>query len=433
MVLSRIVRSTLPLWLASLASADVLHVDQSVPTSGNGTTWSQAFKSLAAAIDLAKDHPAITEIWVAEGIYRPGNLRTDSFVVLDGVTYLGGFPAGGGSLASRDGKAHPTVLTGNVGLQSTSIDNAYHVLTAYGVDAARLDGFRIADGVANEPPSSWTFGGTGGALLLSGSNVTISNCEIFANRGLEGGAVAVLFQGLVEFVDCEFHDNTTSSWGGGAVTHFGTEAVVFDRCSFWGNSAAGSGGAIETHGPLEVFSSIFDGNTSSADGGAIAMPSNDSSMLLASLKISGCTFVANTAARGGAIAKLQDAWTIVSNSLVWSNSASAGSVLFDTFPTTTAWSHCNATPTSPSGFVVVDPAFADANGPDDVAGNRDDDLRLLPTSACRDAGANWLHPADRDLDFLGRARIRNGNPLAGAIIDLGACEATLKASGLAAK
>lgn len=49
--------------------------------------------------------------------------------------------------------------------------------------------------------------------------------------------------------------------------------------------------------------------------------------------------------------------------------------------------------------ICVDPLFADADGPDDVVGTADDNLRLLPGSPCIDAGNNAAVPPDvADLD-----------------------------------
>jgi len=94
-----------------------------------------------------------------------------------------------------------------------------------------------------------------------------------------------------------------------------------------------------------------------------------------------------------------------------------------------------------TGNIDADPLFVDADGPDDIPGTEDDDLRLLPGSPCIDAGDNTAVPADTadldgdgdttepvPLDLDGNPRIMddpstvdtgNGTP---PIVDMGACE-----------
>jgi hypothetical protein len=51
------------------------------------------------------------------------------------------------------------------------------------------------------------------------------------------------------------------------------------------------------------------------------------------------------------------------------------------------------------GNINSDPFFTDANGPDDIAGTQDDNLRLGPYSPCIDAGTTAAVPPDTaDLD-----------------------------------
>ncbi len=51
------------------------------------------------------------------------------------------------------------------------------------------------------------------------------------------------------------------------------------------------------------------------------------------------------------------------------------------------------------GNIDGQPLFVDADGPDEILGTQDDDLRLLPGSPCIDAGDNTAVPADElDLD-----------------------------------
>ncbi|RYZ94804.1 MAG: hypothetical protein EOP47_27105 [Sphingobacteriaceae bacterium] len=48
----------------------ILYVDIS-KTGGTGSSWGSATKQLADALVAAKSNPAITQIWVAGGTYKP--------------------------------------------------------------------------------------------------------------------------------------------------------------------------------------------------------------------------------------------------------------------------------------------------------------------------------------------------------------------------
>jgi len=82
------------------------------------------------------------------------------------------------------------------------------------------------------------------------------------------------------------------------------------------------------------------------------------------------------------------------------------------------------------GNTDIDPCFADAGGPDNILGTKDDNLRLAPGSPCTDIGNN---EADTDLwipgiqplpktDFNGWPRINDGDCNDTDIVDMGAYE-----------
>ncbi|MEE9295660.1 MAG: choice-of-anchor Q domain-containing protein [Phycisphaerae bacterium] len=56
------------------------------------------------------------------------------------------------------------------------------------------------------------------------------------------------------------------------------------------------------------------------------------------------------------------------------------------------------------GNINADPLFVDADGPDDIPGNEDDDLRLLAGSPCIDAADNTAVPKGIDTDLDGNPR-----------------------------
>jgi hypothetical protein len=90
------------------------------------------------------------------------------------------------------------------------------------------------------------------------------------------------------------------------------------------------------------------------------------------------------------------------NCIFWGNTAPTGPQIYDETGSTTAPTYCciqeNAWPGN--GNIDANPLFLDADGPDDIPGTPDDDLRLWVTaSPCIDAGDSAGVPADTlDLD-----------------------------------
>jgi parallel beta-helix repeat protein len=68
------------------------------------------------------------------------------------------------------------------------------------------------------------------------------------------------------------------------------------------------------------------------------------------------------------------------------------------------------------GNIDADPLFVDPEGPDNVPGTEDDNLRLAPSSPCVDAGDPGYVPGPNEIDLDGNPRI------VGDVIDMGAYE-----------
>ncbi|MCP5119563.1 MAG: right-handed parallel beta-helix repeat-containing protein, partial [bacterium] len=232
------------------------------------------------------------DIWVAQGIYYPGDGtdRQATFALLNAVSILGGFPTGGGdqSFEARDLRNYPTILSGDLDQNDgggTPVDsNAYHVVTASGTGStAVLDGFTITRGLADGSNSE----GNGGGLYCHEGSPTLRYCSFIANK--------------------------TSNWGAGIYSRFSSPAI--DTCLFEANSTIRGGGAIySSRGNPIVTNCLFSGNEAQA-GGAIY---NDSS---SSPVTTNCTFSGNSATAagfGGAIYNVSSS-PVMTNCIIWNN------------------------------------------------------------------------------------------------------------------
>ncbi len=135
----------------------IIYVDINATEGGNnGSSWGNAYTDLQSALAVAG---ASDQIWVAEGTYLPtngSNLPEDvedprevSFNINNGVQVYGGFAGGETSLAQRDIRANPTILSGNIG-ENGQADNSYHVVDITGSTASTIiDGFTVTGGQAD--------------------------------------------------------------------------------------------------------------------------------------------------------------------------------------------------------------------------------------------------------------------------------------------
>lgn len=292
--------------------------------TGDGTSWENAIGELADALLMAKSsnetNPgSISQIWVAQGTYRPmyssidGNFgnpdgRNNSFLIPPGVNVYGGFEGNETNLEERDFASNATILSGDFLdndvvtsgsaqnlVISNNEENAYHVVisTSFG-NAGKLDGFTIKGGNAN---------------LIS--EVLVNNFAISNSRG------AGLFTYNSEFSveNSKFTEN--NSTGSGAAIHNRNSFVEIHNSEFELNSG-GTGGAVFNYSSIvEISNSKFNSNLSKSNGGAVANMYTGTEV-----NINGCEFTNNYAVdNGGSILNSDNAIVNFTNSKFFNNSA----------------------------------------------------------------------------------------------------------------
>jgi autotransporter family porin len=281
------------------AATGVIFVNGDVEGSGNGKSWSTAFKSLTDALEAAQEGESV---WVAAGTYLPteGNDRNTSFRLKEGVDLYGGFAGRESSLDQRDWEKNKTILSGDIGRRDYVEDNCYHVV--WGADRALLDGFVVTGGYSRDAP----FGGPGGPgpggpprrppgpggpggggppppgpgggggrppihitpdRILQGPNIgigagmvnfqaapTVRNCSFIGNEARKGGGVYNMVtkvfppprgvdRPMPTFINCVFENNVADGRGGGVANDLGTNPV-FLSCVFKGNVCKQKGGGM---------------------------------------------------------------------------------------------------------------------------------------------------------------------------------------------
>jgi len=383
-----------------------LYVDAHATGGNNGKTWTDAFTDLQDALALAKKGAGlITEIWVADGTYYPtsGNNRNTSFKLVDGVAVYGGFAGSETQLSQRDVNANRAYLSGSIGGFLTG-DNTYQVVVGSGNNAtAILDGFYISGGNANgNAPADG-----GGGLYVSSGSPTIRNCTFQSNNAVLGGAVNIELGGPT-FEGCTFYNNS-ADYDGGSIRYIGTSGIFapilkianckFLRCSTTNGSCA----LYSQYGSVWLSNCLFDGASLYSGGAFFTSGTGVYSYL------DNCTVVNNHTTLGSAGFAVGNGATLYcNNSIIWGNTSdsvaggtlgaqytASGTVVFDHSCVQTQ----NASPVTGVGNRKDNPLFVNAKGPNNVAGDFDDDLRLSAASPLIDAGNNGNLSIDyTDLD-----------------------------------
>lgn len=365
-----------------------------------GTSWTDAFTNLHYALTAATlAGGPNTEVWVAQGFYRPATAdRTVSFRIPSGVALYGGFGAFETSLDERTAPwFYITNMSGAINTGSFS-DNSYTVVVADNTSADTLiDGFTISRGYNS---NSGLYGGKGGGVRLQNGSATFRNCKFISNYATNYGAAVYGDQGSPMFVDCYFYDN--EAFAGGAIYHTDPSPLYVYNTEFMSNSAFEGGAIFAENVGAVVAGCFFHGNYAGDSGGALRANSG-----AAQVAVTNCTFAGNTATQyaGGVYAE-NGADVTLNNSILWSNNDGFSAAVQDEqYLASGVGSTVNRAYTTvqgASGSAGSDPQFVDGNGADNTWGTVDDSCQLLPTSPCIDAGSNGLVPGDfGDIDLDG--------------------------------
>lgn len=248
------------------------YVDRSRPSSGDGTSWEKAFKTIQEAMDLAYYPDAVT---VAPGIYFE-NIRFKGKDVV--LTSTGPLNATVVANTVVDGNAAGSVVT----FEGTEGENCV------------LAGFTIRNGKA------MSGGGICGRTTGAGNRATIRNNVIVGNTATSQGGGLFLCDGLIE---CNtIKANSAVQHGGGLFLCNGT--IRSNTIS--GNLSQFQGGGLHACSGI-IRNNAITGN-SADDGGA---------MFGCNGTIENNTIVGNSASGSGAA--LHDCSGTIRNCIIWGN------------------------------------------------------------------------------------------------------------------
>lgn len=301
----------------AIRAQNVFYVDGSVSSSGNGSSWSGAFKTVQEGIDAASaslTNPSSenAEVWVKSGTYYIYvNSDENTISMKEGVNIYGGFNGTETQLSERNWKTNVTILDGH---QSDGSNNQVkHVVTAFGVELSEsnfnqwtnglIDGFTITGGKivqggppaknakATDPESIMSSANemSGAGVLIFKAAPKILNCIITDNSAPKGGGIYVMVSyefpaednPVPEIINCEISNNSATSRGGGIGIDVASEPI-FINCKIIDNTCDAKGGGLYVDWvcPEPVFiNCLFAGNSASR-AGAIGADGSSSPILI---------------------------------------------------------------------------------------------------------------------------------------------------------
>ncbi|MBI4718222.1 MAG: right-handed parallel beta-helix repeat-containing protein [Planctomycetes bacterium] len=377
---------------ATCQAAVVAHMSR--PTCALG--WQEGCSTLAEWLCCEECRPTRCDNSYNVLRIRQAGART----LIDGLTITGGeanptddqsYPTGGGLLSlDASPRIQNAAFVANAGKQGGAVyarggepafrDSVFQHNECYGGDQC------VVDALGNEPDfTSCDFLDNRGCGLSTDGDQRIEGCRFIGNSGTGLDA----WIGAPFVLDTVFAGNH-SGWGGG-MSSGGYPTLV--NCRFYGNHATLSGGGFYSGGFGAVLANcLFSGNQAFGpgySGGACGAVSHR----LGPLTVLSSTFVGNSAQ---VIGGLYSAGSVtVSNSVFWGNTDARGDVQaaqldYDDYFSSLTINHSTVegwdTTYGGVGNSGLDPLFADPDGPDDILGTEDDNLRLAPDSPAINAG-----------------------------------------------
>ncbi|GEM44657.1 beta strand repeat-containing protein [Deinococcus cellulosilyticus] len=330
---------------------NVIRVDKDATGDKSGSSWKNAFTSLADALYMTRfSGTSRLELWIADGTYRPddGYFVTDlsgsvlgtkdnntsaTFEIRPGVKLYGGFAGTETAESQRNPYSNITVLSGDID-QNDTRDSNNITLKASNISGSNSLHVMYLNGNAGTFSSS---------TVISGLVVTAGNAigsDFYTRRG--GGLLCYAENGTTcspTFKDVRFVGNSALNGGGGVyltMYNRGNSTATFTNVVFSQNSTTsgsstnqGGGGLLidgDTGGTVTpTFTNVvFDRNTTTAYGGGVHVYGHSANT--SSPTFLNATFSGNTASAGGSgIYFFAGTSPQVANSVFWATSGASGS------------------------------------------------------------------------------------------------------------
>lgn len=232
----------------------IIYVDESSSGVQDGTSWETAYSDLHDALD---ESDCGTQIWVAQGIYKPHDSdRYVSFEMQPNTALYGGFAGDESNLMERDWTLHPTTLSGEIGNQNSTDDNSNRIVQMLNMESEGiLDGFFIRGATELDADAI-----LGAAIVTSTGRIRLKNLRIFENIGhgqsaieiygpdtrmenilirdnhtFNGSTVSMAHNAYLEMNNCTVVNNTHTEDFAREISGTSTANAVISNCIVYGN------------------------------------------------------------------------------------------------------------------------------------------------------------------------------------------------------
>ena len=304
------------------AEGAIFRVTQNGAGLRDGSSWTNACDAGRFPQLLSGATPG-TEIWIAEGRYRPGspNRPYSAFILPPGVSLYGGFAGNEVSVEQRDPLAHVSVLTGDLSLDDTVNS---HGVTERVEDIVGQNSYTVIrcegeprEGDVSIPAPERPQSVIDGLVITGGNSEVICYASLHGESPIKAEDPVIQTGGLhIENARVEVRQTTFSGnqgFRGGAVWN-ASGVTRIQKCTFSANRAIMSGGSIyiwtnvggtgvAAESEMTITESLFSSNNARDDGGAIDNHFSE-------VSVRRCTFSENTAGNGGGIRNYQGKMTV---------------------------------------------------------------------------------------------------------------------------
>jgi hypothetical protein len=254
---------------SNFVDGQIRYIDASITVENqDGKKWETAYPNLPALLsEYTSTCNDLAEVWVANGVYRPGSSTSDrgnAFEIPAGMKLLGGFAGDESSILDRDpSKIHTdnlSVLSGdsnnddspmNFGINKA--DNSYTVVKLLNDSNVLIDGFEISGGYYDVSGNSGF--GAGGITAFS-SSPTFKNLRIVDNFGPTGGVLTNNADALYENCTLSGNKSTFKISALWIRTDNAIHVSKFYNCMFSGNHASGSSFPSTIYNRADGFSAV---------------------------------------------------------------------------------------------------------------------------------------------------------------------------------
>ncbi|RKY19238.1 MAG: hypothetical protein DRP63_00955, partial [Planctomycetota bacterium] len=298
--------------------------------SNSGTSWSDAFKTIAHALDVAQDGETIL---VADGTYYEDNLDFQGKKI---HLKSGNGPTNciidcqqlGRAFHFHSGETADSILEGFT-IQNGRVEDTHGgAIVCENNSSPTITNCVFEDNEAADTNGSWD-NEDGGAICCDQSSPTVVNCTFSGNSADEDGGAIYCYDSSPTITNCTFSGN--SAYDGGAICCDSSSPTI-SNCTFSGNSATGAyatGGAICCYGSSPTIQNCtFSGN--SADyysGGAIFCWGGAIYCVSSSPTLTNCTFSDNSADDAGGAIYCDSSSPTITDCTFSSNSAGNGGAI----------------------------------------------------------------------------------------------------------